>query len=97
VAVTVTWEESHAATLDRPERYGGRGLPVGGLDLHLFDVVEERVEARPPQDPYVGSRFGHADFSVLPEELFSELDEPESLLEVDSDLVEVDFVFVSVE
>src|SRR5690606_8147737 len=54
VVATVPGQEGHAATGDLADgdRRGRR--TVGGVDLDLLDLVEQRVEARAPVDAHVG-------------------------------------------
>ena len=47
----VPGNERHLPALDGSNRDGGRRFSVGGVDVHLPYIVEERIEARPPEDP----------------------------------------------
>jgi hypothetical protein len=61
-------KERNAATFDRSDGDVGRRIAVRRINVDLFDVVKERVEARAPEDPdadrLAGGRCGaQADFS----------------------------------
>src|SRR5580765_6061728 len=52
----MTRQEGDALALELTEHKRPRRLAVRGLELHLLDVVEERVEARAPEDPDLCAR-----------------------------------------
>ncbi len=57
MATTMARQEGHAAPPYLTNYHRRAGISIWGLHHHLFGVVEERVEARPPEDP---------DLSALP-------------------------------
>ena len=50
----MTREEGDALAADLANRDWRRRLPVRRLDLDLLDILEERVEARSPEDADAG-------------------------------------------
>jgi hypothetical protein len=51
VLAPVPRQERHAYPAHVADRDGRRGLAVRGVDRHLVDGVDERVEPRPPEHP----------------------------------------------
>jgi hypothetical protein len=47
----VPGNERHRPALDRPHRDRGGRFSKRRVDLDFTDVLEERIEARPPEDP----------------------------------------------
>ena len=66
-------DERDGPALDLADEQRGRRRPVRRVDLDLSNVVEERVETRPPEDADLGG--AQADFSLEELEDDPELDE----------------------
>jgi hypothetical protein len=80
---TVTRDERHPATGDRPDRRRRRRRAVRRFDGDLLDVLQEGIEAGPTEHADLDG-LGHADFSVDdPDEDF--LSDPDPDPEEDED------------
>jgi hypothetical protein len=83
----VSGQEGHPPSADLADGERGGGLPVRRIDIDAFDVLEEGVEARAPEDPDLGGGRAQADFPLVEgesdeDDLLSEellLDSPELL------------------
>jgi len=64
----VAGEEGHLSPLDRPHGDRCGGLSVWSVDVDLPDVLQERIEAGPAEDPDpdgLSARPAQADFSLV--------------------------------